>query len=91
MAAGKDSKNTEDVVDFQALILGFSSAALYYMCENVVESRACREKNLPLARQNIDIILLLKEKTMGNLTSEETKLLEQAVADLQMKFVEASK
>ena len=78
-------------VDFSALVLGFSSAALYYMGEATVEGRAPGQKNLPLARQNIDIILMLREKTKGNLTADEEKLLTQLVTDLQVKMVESAK
>lgn len=78
-------------VDFSALILGFSSAALYYMGEATVEGRSAGQKNLPLARQNIDIILLLREKTKGNLTPEEEQLLAQLATDLQVKLVESAK
>jgi hypothetical protein len=78
-------------VDFSALVLGFSSAALYYMGEATVEGRAPGQKNLPLARQNIDIILMLRDKTKGNLTADEEKLLTQLVSDLQVKLIESAK
>jgi hypothetical protein len=77
-------------VDFSGLILGFSSAALYYLGENSLEGRPVGSKNLPLARQNIDIILMLREKTKGNLSSEEEKLMHQLVTDLQLKMIEAT-
>ena len=83
--------NSAGSVDFSALILGFSSAALYYMGEATVEGRPGGPKNLPLARQNIDIILLLRDKTKGNLSSDEDKLLSQLVADLQVKLIDSSK
>ncbi len=83
--------NSPEGVDFSGLILGFSSAALYYMGEATVEGRPAPQKNLPLARQNIDIIRLLKDKTKGNLSDEEANLLQQMIADLQLKLVDASK
>lgn len=83
---GKD----QNQVDFSGLILGFSSAALYYMGEQAVEGRSIGEQNLPLARQNIEIILLLKEKTRGNLTEEERQLLDTVVHDLQVRYVRAT-
>ena len=48
--------NAAEGVDFSGLILGFSSAALYYMGLATVEGKPAPSKNLPLARQNIDII-----------------------------------
>lgn len=78
-------------VDISGLILGFSSAALYYLGETGVEGKAAPEANLPLAEQNIDILLLLREKTKNNLSEEESKLLTQVISDLQVKFIESSK
>lgn len=77
-------------VDFSALILGFSSAALYYLGETPLEGKAPPQRNLPLARQNIDILVLLEAKTKGNLVGEEEKLLQQLLADLQLKYVDAA-
>ncbi len=46
-------------------------------------------KNLPLAKQTIDLLGMLKEKTKGNLTPEEDKLIEDVLFDLQMMYVKA--
>jgi hypothetical protein len=78
-------------VDFSGLVLGFSSAALYYLGEVPVEGKTVPERNLPLAKQNIDIIHMLSEKTRNNLSKDEEKLLNQVLADLRMKYVDASK
>jgi hypothetical protein len=80
-----------EAVDFSALIMGFSSAALYYLGEGDVAGKGGGQKNVPLAKQNIDIITLLREKTKGNLDAEEERLIAQVLLDLQVKFVEASK
>jgi hypothetical protein len=47
-------------------------------------------KNLPLAKQTIDLIGMLKEKTKGNLTSDEEKLMENMLYDLKMRYVKAA-
>jgi hypothetical protein len=47
-------------------------------------------KNLPLAKQTIDLIGMLKEKTKGNLTPEEAKLIENILFDLRMRYVKAT-
>jgi hypothetical protein len=77
--------------DFCTLVLSFASAALYYMGLAPLEGRAKPEKNLVLAKQNIDILDLLHEKTKGNLTEDETKLVEQVTGDLHLKYLEAAK
>ncbi|HOK56429.1 MAG TPA: DUF1844 domain-containing protein [bacterium] len=46
------------------------------------------EKNLEIAKQVIELLETLKEKTKGNLTEEEDKFLNSAIADLQLNYVE---
>ena len=46
--------------------------------------------NFPVASWHIDILGLLEEKTKGNLTEEEAKLLKDAIANLKVTFVRAS-
>jgi hypothetical protein len=48
------------------------------------------QKDLELARQTIDLLVLLKEKTTGNLDGEEGKLLDSLIFELQSKWVEVS-
>ena len=49
------------------------------------------EVNLDLARMFIDQLAMIQEKTRGNLTSEETKVLSNALSNLQMAYVEIAK
>ena len=46
------------------------------------------EANIEGAKQMIDILGILREKTQGNLTEEEDRLLEQILAELKMRFVD---
>ncbi len=48
------------------------------------------EINLEVARMFIDQLAMIQEKTRGNLTNDETTVLKNALASLQMAFVEAS-
>ena len=47
--------------------------------------------DLPMARQTIDLIVMLGEKTKGNLTGEEERMLEHLIYDLQVRYVEVLK
>jgi hypothetical protein len=47
------------------------------------------EANLPVARIFIDQLEMIREKTRGNLTPEESEVLNKVLADLQLAFVEA--
>jgi hypothetical protein len=49
------------------------------------------EVNLDLARMFIDQLAMIQEKTRGNLTSEEAKVLTNALSNLQMAYVEVAK
>jgi hypothetical protein len=49
------------------------------------------EVNLDLARMFIDQLAMIQEKTRGNLTSEETKVLSNALSNLQMAYVEVAR
>jgi hypothetical protein len=47
--------------------------------------------NLVLAQQDIDLLALLEEKTKGNLSGEEERVIEQGLYDLRTLFVEVSR
>ena len=79
----------QNAVEFSGLILGFSSAALSYLGFGP-DGRGGGPKSLLLAKQNIDIIRLLKEKSKGNLSDDETKLINEILKDLMFKFAECS-
>jgi len=49
------------------------------------------EVNLDLARMFIDQLAMIQEKTRGNLTSEEAKVLSNALSNLQMAYVEVGR
>ena len=49
------------------------------------------EVNLDLARMFIDQLAMIQEKTRGNLTSEEAKILSNALSNLQMAYVEIAR
>lgn len=48
------------------------------------------EVNLPLARHSVDLLGMLQEKTRGNLTTEEQRLLENGVTELRFRFVQVA-
>lgn len=46
------------------------------------------EPNLPLARHSIDLLAMLQEKTKGNLSPEEQRLVENGITELRFRFVQ---
>jgi hypothetical protein len=78
--------------DFAALAISLGHSALFHL-GLVADPQTGKPggRDLPLARQTIDTLEMLEEKTRGNLTPEEARLLEDLLYDLRMRFVEASK
>ena len=78
-------------INFSSFLLSLSSSTLLHLGEIADPQSGEKKKDLVLAKQSIDIINLLKDKTKGNLTQEEEKLLEHLLYDLRMRFVKANK
>jgi len=79
-------------MSFATLVLSLSTSALLHLGVPPEPGEAPPpELNLPLARQTIDILEILREKTRGNLDESESHLLEQVLHDLRMRFVAARK
>lgn len=57
---------------------------------NLGEVEEEQEPNLPLASHSIDLLAILQEKTRGNLTTEEHRLLENGLTELRFRFVQVA-
>jgi len=55
------------------------------------DSREEHSENLPQAQYTIDIIAMLQEKTQGNLTQEESELVQNLLSELRLAYVEKCK
>lgn len=76
---------------FAQLILSFHGAAWQQMGKITNPMTGKVEQNLEMAKYSIDILGMLEEKTKGNLTDEETKILQQILTELRMNYVEEIK
>jgi hypothetical protein len=76
--------------EFSTFILSLSSSAYIYL--GILEDPVNKEKkvNLEGAKQMIDIIRMLKEKTKGNLTPTEEQLIDSLIYELQMQYLSKS-
>jgi len=74
-------------MNFPTFIFSLNASALFHL--GVVEDPGTgkKEKNFPLAKQTIDILGMLEEKTRGNLSSDEESLLKNILTDLRLMFV----
>ena len=78
-------------VNFSSFILSLATSALIHLGEEANPATGAKSLQLPMARQVIDLISLLEEKTKGNLTEDESSLVSQLLFTLRMKYVETEK
>src|SRR5207244_13464269 len=78
-------------LDFNALVLSLGSSALIHLGEapDPVTGKT-QEPDLGLAQQSIDLLVLLQEKTRGNLSEEEAHFLDTLLYDLRVRYVAAA-
>jgi len=91
MTGKQDAEPTLPSIDFSTFVVSLSHSVLMHLGEAPDPETNGIERNLPLARQTIDLLGLLEEKTKGNLTGDEERLLTQVLFDLRMRFVEIQK
>jgi hypothetical protein len=77
--------------DLSNLFVMFASSALIALGEAPDPETGEREVNLAQAREGVDILLLLRDKTEGNRTEKESRFLEDILYDLEMRFLRAAK
>ncbi|ETR73751.1 MAG: hypothetical protein OMM_06754 [Candidatus Magnetoglobus multicellularis str. Araruama] len=74
---------------FSTFIASLSSSAMVQLGEIAEPTTGQKEANLPMAKHTIDVIAMLQEKTKGNLTNEENKLIQNVLTDLRMRYIRA--
>jgi len=78
----------QPTIDFYTFILSLGSSAFVHMGDAPhPETGEPVPANLPLAKETIDLLDMLREKTKGNLTPEEEKFLENILMDLRLRYV----
>jgi hypothetical protein len=81
---------TLPAIDFSTFIMSLSHSVLVHLGD-APDQEGRQSPNLELARETIDLIGLLQEKTRNNLTGPEESLIEQALTDLRLRYVEVSR
>ena len=89
--SSKEKETEPFQVDFSTFIMSLTSSAFYHLGDLPDPSTGKKEVNLPAVQQTIDMLIMLREKTKGNLKEDEKKLLEQLVYELQVKYVAKTK
>src|SRR5918996_2495948 len=78
-------------INFSTFVISLSTQALMHLGEIASPLSGKVETDVPVAKQMIDILGMLKDKTRGNLNASEDRLMEDILFDLRMKYVEAVK
>lgn len=78
---------SENQVSFETFILSLGTASFVALGEIDSPVTKKKEKDLQAARQNIDILEVLLEKTKGNLSDREDKLLNDILYEARLKYV----
>ena len=91
-AEGTDAKGMVLEPTISTLVLSLSSAALIALGLAIDPSQNIKEPKVdkPMAKFNIDMLIMLKEKTKGNLSLDEQKLLDAIISDLQIRYIEVN-
>ena len=74
-------------VTFSSFVISLGSSALMFMGEQLDPHQAPIPVNLPQAKEIIDLLSVLEDKTKGNLTSDEQTVLRDMLYALRMKYV----
>ncbi|MBN1546108.1 MAG: DUF1844 domain-containing protein [Syntrophaceae bacterium] len=86
----KEERSEEDTypaVDFIGFILSLSTTAMYHFGDIPDPYTQKKEKNLAAAKQTIEILNIIYEKTRGNLDEQEKQILEEALYELRMRYI----
>lgn len=78
-------------LEFSTFLLGLASSALIHLGAQPNPETGSVQKDLVSARQTLDVLGMLREKTRGNLTADEERMFEALLADLRIRYVEAVK
>jgi len=77
-------------IDFTTFVLSLGTSALYHMglLEDPATGQRAEKPDPLLARQTIDTLEMLQNKTRGNLEDEEARVLDSLLYELRIRFVE---
>jgi hypothetical protein len=87
----KEGRCVMPEVTFPALVMSLNTSALYHLGEITDPQTGKRVVELDLARHAIDTLVLIQNKTKGNLTPEEEELLKNILYDIKIRFVKVVK
>ena len=85
--SGKEKEPDYPPINFTNFVLSLSTSALFHFGDFPDQEGGKTEKNLPAAKQTIDILDMLNEKAKGNLNENETNLIQGILYELKLRYV----
>lgn len=86
--SSKVEPQTLPAIDFATFVLSLSHSALVHLGDAPDPAGGHQRVDTLMAKQTIELLGLLQEKTTGNLTGKEERLLDQVIFDLRARVVE---
>ena len=86
-AAKADESPPMPEINFATFVVSLNASALLHLGAIEDPTTGKTDKNLPMAKQTIDILSMLEDKTAGNLTKDEENLLKNILYDLRIIYV----
>ena len=86
-AGDSDPQPPMPEINFSTFVVSLNASALLHLGAIEDPTTGKKDKDLPMAKQTIDILNMLKEKTSGNLSNDEENLLKSILYDLRMIYV----
>lgn len=74
-------------INFTNFVLSLSTSALFHFGDFPDQSGGKAQKNMSAAKQTIDILDMLNEKTKGNLSEQEKNLIQGVLYELKLRYV----
>jgi hypothetical protein len=90
-----EEKVTEETpfpeINFSTFIFSLNTSALLHLGEIPDPATGKEQQDLAMAKQTIDLIAMLQEKTKGNLAPDEENLVKHILYDLRLRYVQKAK
>jgi hypothetical protein len=86
--SGKEQRAAApEEMDFGSFLISLGTQAFMHLGDIPNPLTQQRDKDVPAAKQMIDLLGMLQTKTQGNLTDDEARLLQQLLLDLRLRYV----
>ena len=85
--AGPKAEGPLPEISFASFIMSLGTSVFFHLGDLPHPETGVADKNLPMAKQTIDLLGILREKTRHNLTPEEENIFDHLLYDLRMRYV----